>query len=256
MLKLLIISVLSIIYSNALVAQIVTNETQNQPKTKKDTTTIIPQNIAPDTVFTTAYFTIGYFNTFRTFLDETPYQSLKEWELQTATQNLGLNLGMYLPIANHFSIDLGINYLPYGETFSYADSLSDSTFSYTNKYQQVGLPVKLKFTFFNAAPNDLGFKPFIALGVVPSTIFSNRYFSSYTTKKGFEIKNDIQKKTNNLSTIVFAGSMSVGFTYKTPKVGFKLVPEFRYNFSNTYAGVLWQHNLWAWGVSAGIELDL
>jgi len=220
-------------------------EKKDKPKKEKQ----------PKTDFTTAYFSLGYFNTFRTFEDQTAYGSKYKWETQTATQNLGINIGVYIPLTHHFSLDIGLNYLPYGEEYNYKDSLSDSTFHYINKYQQVGVPIKLKYTFLNANPSDLGFKPFISVGVVPSNILAIRYFSDYTTSDNSVIENDVKKVTNNLNKFVLSTTASIGFTYKTKKVGYKLMPEFRYNISNSYTGVFWKHNLWAWGINAGIEID-
>ncbi len=207
------------------------------------------------TDFTTAYFSLGYFNTFRNFEDQTAYGSKYKWETQTPTQNLGINVGVYIPLTKHFSLDIGLNYLPYGEEYNYKDSLSDSTFHYINKYQQVGIPIRLKYTFINSNPSDLGFKPFISVGVVPSNILAIRYFSDYTTSDNNVVENDVKKVTKDLNKFVLSTTASIGLTYKTPKVGFKIMPEFRYNISNSYTGVFWKHNLWAWGINAGIEID-
>ncbi len=218
-------------------------EKESKPKTKYKSN------------YTTAYFSIGYFNTFRQFEDQTPYKALYRWETHTPTQNLGFNLGVYIPLSNHFDLDIGVNYLPFGEEYSFKDSLSDSTFNYINKYQQIGIPIKLKYTFINANPTDLGFKPFISVGIVPSNILSIRYFSNYKTKDGTEVINDVKKVTKDLNNFVFSTTASIGFTYKTQKIGFTLQPEFRYNISNSYTGVFFKHQLWAWGVNAGIEMD-
>jgi hypothetical protein len=240
--------------SNNSIAQIV-NQNSN-PKPKEDNTkNKDKKNNQSKTDFTTAYFSLGYFNTFRSFEDHTAYNSKYKWETQTPTQNLGFNFGIYIPLAKHFNLDIGVNYLPYGEEYTYQDSLSDSTFHYINKYQQIGIPIRLKYTFINANPSDLGFKPFISIGVVPSNILSIRYFSDYTLADSTAIKNDVKKVTKDLNKFVFATTASIGFTYKTKKIGFKLMPEFRYNISNSYTGVFWKHNLWAWGVNAGIEID-
>lgn len=226
---------------------------KKEKKTKEDKGT--NPKIKTKSNYTTAYFTIGYFNTFRQFEDQTPYKALYRWETHTPTQNLGFNLGVYIPLSKHFDLDIGLNYLPYGEEYSFKDSLSDSTFHYINKYQQFGIPIKLKYTFINANPTDLGFKPFISIGIVPSNILSIRYFSDYKTQDGTEISNDVKKVTKDLNNFVFSTSLSIGLTYKTQKIGFTLQPEFRYNLSDSYSGVFFKHQLWAWGVNAGIEME-
>jgi len=255
--SILIITLLLYLSSNSF-AQIVNQNNTPQPKVD-DKKTEKPDKSKKEkqtkTDFTTAYFSLGYFNTFRTFVDQTVYHSKSEWENQTATQNLGFNVGIYIPLAKHFDLDIGVNYLPYGEEFNYQDSLSDSTFHYINKYQQIGIPIRLKYTFINANPSDLGFKPFISVGIVPSNILGVRYLSDYTQADSTVVKNDVDKVTKNLNKFVFATTASIGLTYKTEKIGFKLMPEFRYNVSNSYTGVFWKHNLWAWGINAGIEID-
>lgn len=223
------------------------NENKKEEQSKSNTET--------KNNFTTAYFSVGYFNTFRTFEDQTPYKTLYRWNTQTPTQNLGFNLGVYIPLVKHFDLDIGVNYLPFGEEYNFKDSLSDSTYHYINKYQQIGIPIRLKYTFINVNPSDLGFKPFISLGIVPSNILSIRYFSDYKSKDGSEIKNDVKKVTKDLNNFVFSTSLTVGLTYKTQKVAFIIQPEFRYNISNSYNNVFFKHNLWAWGVNAGIEMN-
>lgn len=230
------------------------SETENQKKDKKEKEKEKSEKTAK-TDFTTTYFSLGYFNTFRQFDDQTPYHSKIEWESHMATQNLGFNTGIYIPLINHLDLDIGFNYLPYGEEYNYKDSLTDSTFHYINKFQQIGLPIRLKFTFINANPSDLGFKPFISVGIIPSSILSIRYFSDYTMADGTAVENDVDKITKDINGFVLATTASIGLTYKTEKIGFKLMPEFRYNISNSYTGVFWEHHLWAWGINAGVEID-
>lgn len=237
--------------SNRVQCQIIDNST---PKTDKDNKKETSEQLDKKE-FTTVYLSVGYFNTFRQFEDQTPFTVKKEWESQTPTKNFGFNLGFYIPLAKHFDLDIGFNYLPYGEAYNYKDSLSDSTFQYINKYQQVGLPIRLKFTFFNEKQTDLGFKPFISVGVVPSNILSIRYFSNYTVADGTPFENEVQKITKDLSGFVLSTTASLGLVYKAEKVSLKIMPEFRYNISNSYIGVFWKHNLWAWGINAGIEFD-
>ncbi len=240
-------------------SQIVNQSTpQSQTKTDSTSTTKKPKeqvSKSDSANFTTAYFLLGYFNTFRNFEDLTTSQSLDEWQDQTPTQNLGANFGLYIPLMKHLDLDIGLNYLAYGEDFTYSDSLSDSTFHYTRNYIQMGLPVQLKINLLNPNPSDLGFKPYLKFGVAPSNILAIRYFSDYTQKDGTFVENDITKTTNDLNGFILSGLASIGLVYKTPKLGFILQPEFRYNFSNSYTSIFYQHNLWAWGINAGIELD-
>lgn len=57
------------------------------------------------------------------------------------------HLGYKQTLAKHFQIDAGLHFDKFGETYNYQDPLSDSAFSYTNRYAFIGLPIQFNLTF-------------------------------------------------------------------------------------------------------------
>jgi len=197
------------------------------------------------------YLTGAFINSYRNFEDLSAYQSLGKRYLETPINTFGLGFGTYIPLTKKLELDLGISYVLQGEQYNYADSLSDSTFNYVNKYRHFGVPLRLKLNF-----GEGNLKGFIIGGVIPSSIVSIRYESKFTTKEGSETINEVKKITNDLASFNLVGSIGVGVSYEMGDFGFIITPEYRYNFFNTYSGVPVTHNLWSWGGNFGFLIKI
>lgn len=199
----------------------------------------------------TYYLTVGYVNSFRDFEDNSPYGSHAKRETETAINTYGVGFGTYINLVKNLDLELGVSYVLQGEQYNYSDSLTDSTFHYTNQYRHFGIPLRLKYSF---GKNNL--KAFVYGGVIPSSILSYKYESNYTSAIGKTIENDTESKTNTLASFNVVTSVGVGVSYQLNNIGFMVVPEYRYNLLNTFDNNFIEHNLWSWGVNFGLTLKI
>ena len=210
------------------------------------------KTVSNDSIYkSTYYFTIGYINSFRMFEDESPFQTNFNRETEEFIHTYGVGFGTYINLAKNIELELGVSYVLQGEQNNFSDSLTDSTFHYTNRYRHFGIPLRLKYNF-----GKKNLKGFVYGGIIPSSILSYRYESNYTTAEGKTHDNDTQSKSNNLAAFNIVTSFGVGVSYQLNNVGFMIVPEYRYNLLNTFNGLFIKHNLWSWGVNFGMTLEI
>ena len=196
------------------------------------------------------YLTGAFIHSFREFEDQSVFQSLGDRNNEAPINTYGLGFGTFIKLSNHFDLELGVSYVLQGEKYSFSDSLSDSTFNYTNKYRHFGLPLRLKYTI-----GESKLKGFVFGGIIPSSILSIKYSSDYVNKSGSAIDNGSQSITNNLKAFNVAASAGFGLLYKKNDFGYMIMPEFRYNLINSYEGFPVKHNLWSWGINAGLLMN-
>lgn len=65
-------------------------------------------------------------------------QTLALWTFQFGYKQL---------LSKHAQLDVALHMDKFGETYSYESLISDSAFSYTNKYAFLGIPIQCNFTF-------------------------------------------------------------------------------------------------------------
>lgn len=222
---------------------------------KTDSIQNVPEDILPsDTMAytdkSTIYLMAGFVHSFRSFTDESIYQSLGKKYDETPINTYSMGAGTYIPLTKQLDLEIGVSYVLQGEQYSFSDSLTDSTFHYVNKYRHFGLPLRLKYSIGQG-----NFKGIMVGGVIPSSIISIRYESEYTTFDGNEVVNDVDSKTNDLASFNLAASVGLGFTYQKGDFGFIFMPEYRYNLLNTFSGYPVQHNLWSWGINGGLLMN-
>lgn len=229
-------------------------ETKKKEKKKKEKKSTEQDSlIISNSDKSTFYLTGAFIHSFRKFEDNSAYQSLGERYKETPINTYGIGFGTYVPLANHFELDIGVSYVLQGEqyTFTSSDSLSDSSFTYVNKYRHFGVPLRLKYNVGNG-----NFKGYITGGLIPSSILSIRYESKFTNPEGVETINDVKKITNDIAFFNLTASIGIGMSYTMGDFGFLVAPEYRYNLLNTFESVPITHKLWSWGVNFGVLLKI
>lgn len=202
-------------------------------------------------VRTEVYINAGFINSFRLFEDETISKYFSEWEEQTPINSFTVSAGAYIPLVKNLDIEIGASLSTLGEKHIFEDSLTDSTFSYANKYRHVGIPLRLRYSFGSSS-----LKPYLFAGVIPTSIFQIRYESQYNSETGSFTENPITTTNNNLADFNLVLSGGVGVVYMKNKVGFSVFGEYRRNLLNTYTDYKIQHKLYGVNICAGFHLKL
>ncbi|MFK8044331.1 MAG: outer membrane beta-barrel protein [Crocinitomicaceae bacterium] len=209
-------------------------------------TTVLTNDSELEETKSTLYFSGQVFNAHRTFSDLSNNMRYDSALTQQPTITGGFETGVHMTLSNHFYLGVGANYFGGGESWTYSDSLSDSTYSYVNKFRQIAVPIRLNFHFGNA------FKGYGFVGAIPSSILTRRFESSFTNAGGVETENDIVSSEENINSFQFIGSVGAGFSYSFEDVGFFAQLEYRHYFTNTYTGLFLTHNQTLLGGSVGL----
>src|SRR5690606_34531142 len=161
-------------------AQIVSGEEQNDDKKKEEKKDRAPrEKMNRDSLSGTTYYLTGLFEYgHRRFEDRSIAQSYGEWNELTPDYTGGVSFGLFLPVAKSLDLDLGFSFFGHKEQFNYAHPDSDSTFFYSNNYMQIGIPVKLRYTYGKK------FQIFGFAGATLTNILNIRYNESYTRADG------------------------------------------------------------------------
>jgi hypothetical protein len=204
-----------------------------------------------DSLTGTTYYLTGLYNYgYRVFEDNSVYGSYEEWEAQEADMTGGGTIGLLMPLDKGLSLDFGLTYFGHKEKYNFSDTLTDSTFFFSNNYMQIGVPLKLRYTYGEK------FQLFGFMGLTPLNILKVRYKSKYTREDGVIIENQVEIIKEKLSIFNVMATAGLGITYNLDWIGFTLYPEFRYHLINTYdpkqRPII--HKMYGLGVNAGITL--
>jgi hypothetical protein len=196
------------------------------------------------------YFTGLIQRTFRDFTDNSPYKIHAPLNEQVPSIGSGFTLGILMPISSRLSLDMGVSYFTNAEAYSFTSEMNDSTFDYKNKYVQVGIPLKLRYTTGKKV-QFFGFA-----GVTPLNIFSVRYLSNYTTSTGIEYEQDPVVDRQDFVSFNVMASAGIGFNYYFKNLGLTIYPEYRRHLFNTYANDTFkrEHFMYGFGLNFGLML--
>ena len=148
--------------------------------------------------------------------DET---GLKSWSFQVGVRNR---------FAQWFSYDAGLSIDRTGESYSYDDPETDSTYSYTTRYTYYALPLQVFVTY----GKDLRF--FAGGGIQPQLFAGYRQEQQWTTSKNGEDKATITAdKGMNSFTMAAIASAGVQLRFG-PRVSIYLLPTMLWNLTSTY----------------------
>ncbi|MBD3637081.1 MAG: hypothetical protein HUJ25_07010 [Crocinitomicaceae bacterium] len=236
-------------------AQIVTGnenkETEKEEPTKEKKEKKPREKVSRDSLTGTTYYLTGLY-TFghRYFQDNSISQSYSEWENQLPGQSGGGSFGILFPITNALSMDLGFTFFGHTEQYLYSDEVSDSTFSYSNTYVHIGMPVKLRYTYGDKL-QVFGFA-----GLTPLNVVNIRYNENYTRANGTTVEKDVEViKEDKLAIFNLMASAGIGLTYNFEWFGITLYPEYRHHLFNTYNSQRpFDHKMYGLGVNLGLTL--
>jgi len=176
--------------------------------------------------------------------------TLGERAKETGIGEFAYGLGIRSKLHKFLLFEGGISYLKNGESYSFSGV--DSSYSYTNNYQFIGMPLKLYFIY---GEKKLRFQ--VGAGVIPQMALKFKQTSKYQTKAGEEVSETLKTK-NGYNSFVFSFVANVGIQYKfLPSWSVYLQPEYRLQLSSSYLKTNpYKHFGNAIGVSLGCVLTL
>jgi hypothetical protein len=131
---------------------------------------------------------------------------------------------------NHFlSYEAGLSFDKYGEAYKYNATEDDSTFSYTNKYAFVSLPIQVFYTY------GKDFRFFIGGGIQPMLATKFTYEEKYTDSLGSESSSKI-RSTERMAGVSLNLVASAGIQWRFSKaLSLYFIPMYAYGITNSYA---------------------
>lgn len=196
----------------------------------------------------TFYFHISRLSSFRKFEDLSAYSSYSKRLNEKSIITGGFEIGSELVLSDNFYLTIGGRFFSGGEQYQYNDSLTDSTFSYVNKYRQIGVPLKLNFEFGKKL------KPFMFAGITPSSILGKQVKSVYTNQLGKEIENDSEFTNDYISPFQLVGSVGLGLKYQFPTFGMYTFYAYQKHFTETYSGLFYSHKMINSSINLGFNI--
>lgn len=189
---------------------------------------------------------------YRDFEDNSVYgvheRALDEVPMYTG----GGSVGVIMPLAGRLALDAGLTFFAHGEAYSYEHPTNDSTFNYSNVYMQVGIPLRLRYTWGN------DFQVFGYGGVTPVNILNIRYKSNYTDSLGVSVDSGLRNIKNGFTTFNLMASGGLGMNYYFNSFGITASAEYRRHLMNTYSEDTFKrdHKMFGVGLNIGITLRL
>lgn len=200
----------------------------------------------------TYYLTGMYQYTDRYFEDRSVYNYYAERSNETASYGWGTGLGIIMELDKGFSLDIGLSFFGHGEEYLFEADTTDSLFQYRRSYTQVGLPLKLRYTYGDK------FQVFGFIGAMPLNILNMRYDEYYKRNDGVEVDAELTGTKSGFSQFGFMVSGGIGINYQLNHIGFTLYPEYRRYLTNTFADVSIPlvHRMFGFGIHTGILIKI
>ncbi|NOQ70789.1 MAG: outer membrane beta-barrel protein [Crocinitomix sp.] len=221
-------------------------------KDKKEKTQPNRPTFERDSLSGTAYYLTGMVQrSFRHFEDQSVYDVHAALNDEVPMITGGTTLGLIMPLSEHFGLDAGITYFGHGEAYDYSHPTTDSTFGYTHVYMQIGIPLKLRYTY----GEDLQF--FGYAGLTPLNILNIRNKFDYSDSLGVRV-NGLTLIKDGFTTINFMASAGIGMNYYINHYGFTLSAEYRRHLGNTFSEDTFKrvHKMYGIGINLGFQFRL
>lgn len=162
------------------------------------------------------------------------YSPIAELSNEKAIINYNMELGIVVPMSKFFFIETGIGLYNNGETSSFEDLNSDSTFTYTNRFSYFGMPIKLKWIPLSFLASKNKFEFGICAGVIPQVLFSYRQERNWTTSYGSRGSEDYKIK-DNINTTNLCAVLECDLAYIiNNEIAFHLVGSYRKSYLNSF----------------------
>lgn len=199
------------------------------------------------------YFGTGLNYSTRTLLEnKAPFgKPIGTRENEEALRVWTFQMGYKEQLAQHVLLDVGLHLDKYGETYSYQSPVSDSAFSYTNKYSFIGIPIQLQVTFGKR------FVYFISGGIQP--MLATRYA---VNQKNTDADKNVTT-ANYTSLAALSGFtcnllLSTGVQFRfNQQVGIYFQPTYSHGLINTYESqAAYKHYTRGFNFKAGLVFYL
>jgi hypothetical protein len=232
-------------------AQIVSGDVKEDRDEKVKKEKKIRNKVERDSLTGTTYYLTGMYSLgHRKFEDRSPFDAYASWNNQTPGYSGGVSVGLLMPLNKFLSLDLGFTYFGHREDAFYESPSSDSTYSFSNTYMQVGVPLKLRYTYGDK------FQFFAFAGMTPVNILNVRFNESYTKANGTSIVSETAIIKEKLSIFNVMATAGLGITYNLDWIGFTLYPEYRHSLINTYdlQALQVDHKMFSLALNLGMTL--
>jgi len=153
--------------------------------------------------------------------------SIGERANETGVNAWSFGLGIRTRIHKYLLFEGGVSYLKNGEQYSFSGT--DTSFSYTNNYQYIGMPLKIYFVY---GQNKLRFQA--GVGAIPQMALKFKRTTEYTTTQGDSESGTLKTKIG-YNSFVFSFVANVGAQYEfLPSWSIYLQPEYRVQLTSSY----------------------
>jgi hypothetical protein len=232
-------------------AQIVGGNEEEDPEKPEKEEKAPKEKMNRDSLSGTTFYVTGLFNYgHRTFKDNTISGFYSDWENLKPDGAGGANFGVFLPVSKSLILDLGFTIFGHKEQYTYVSPASDSMFHYSNTYMQIGMPVRLRYTY----GDKIQF--FGYLGFTPLNVLNIRYKENYTQADGGTVTSEVRViKDDKLTIFNVMATAGIGISYNFDWIGVTLYPEWRQYLFNTYnSQKSIDHKMYGLGVNMGVTL--
>lgn len=222
-------------------AQIVSISSENQ-KNNPNKTSIFVNNLI--------------FQSFRN-VEENPfydYSSIDQLSQEKTIFTYNFELGIVLPIARSFYIESGVGFYQNGESSSFEDISSDSTYNYTNRFGYVGIPIKLKWIPISTAYGKNKFNFGLKAGAIPQILFSYRQQRNWTTSYGSRQSEDYKIRDNlNSNNICLVFECEASYIIRND-IALNLTASYRNSLLNSFNRYgLYSRHAFGYGIGIGFS---
>lgn len=194
------------------------------------------------------YIQGSLYQAFRSFEDNTPFQSQAARLDETGINTGGVEVGAHIDFSRNVYLTIGVAFFSGGEEYQYNDTDSDSTFYYMNRYRHVGVPLRLNAQFGNT------FQVYGFGGVIPSSILHRQYTSNFTQADGVAVENDVVTSKKDIASFQVVGSFGGGLRYRFDGGSIYSFAEYRPHFTTTYQNDFIVHKMHAMSYGVGLSL--
>lgn len=222
---------------------------------KKDTAkTVRVKRVPTDGMDETVYFAGMNINQSFRKLEENvaPYGDPLAYRVdEVPLLRTGFHLGMRNRFHSLVTYEVALSWDKFGETYNYQAEEDDSSFTYTNTYSYISLPVQVYLTH----GKDLRY--FVGGGIQPMLAMKYAYEEKYTDSLGGQFESTI-KSADRMSGLTVNLLVSAGVQWRFSKL-FSLyaIPSYVYGLTSTFGKEeSYKHYIRAWNFRCGLTLHI
>ena len=170
---------------------------------------------------------------------------------ETYLDKWSFSIGVQSQISEHVFWDGGLSLLRNGESYSYVDPMSDSTYSYQTSYSYFGMPVRINFVVGKLV------RFYAGVGLIPQMFMGYRQDRYWSTNSNTTESEQFTTKSGN-NSFVLSGIGNIGAMIDFQN-GWQILvsPELRWQFNSSMLGQdSFIHKARCYGLSFGLVRNL